>query len=338
MSKFTKLERQYVKGIVQNLSLQRFSDSEIVDWLRTEKKIELDRSTVSKIRNQAEKEAESWYDELRESGARYIALYKERLDSLLSYQKKLHELMNKNPNPELVIRAISELHRIELSLHTLMKELPGDITTSKDKDIAKQDNKVHDWNESLNGPRLKTFAEWYENVRELGLMTHEIGRMQYDAYVKEWNNGMFGFDSLPPKSIVRESPSEEPGPDSECSSWRPESDFISRRTETDAQVQTDTETGIVVQPLHKSESALKLRERKPQQQKQGKPQLSTEVSIGNESGREPEELEEEETIIIKGPGQKHALGIHCTQCHGIYLNLYSYNNHEPCMQQVGGFT
>ena len=33
---------------------------------------------------------------------------------------------------ELVLRAISELHRIEISLHTLMKELPGDIKTTKD--------------------------------------------------------------------------------------------------------------------------------------------------------------------------------------------------------------
>jgi hypothetical protein len=74
-----------------------------------------------------------WYIELRDSGAKYIAVYKERLDSLLSYQKKLHELCDSESSPELVLRAISELHKIEMSLHTLMKELPGDIKTSKDK-------------------------------------------------------------------------------------------------------------------------------------------------------------------------------------------------------------
>jgi hypothetical protein len=106
-------------------------------------------------------------------------------------------------------------------------------------------------------------------------MTQEITRTQYDAYVKEWNNGMFGLDSLPPKSIVRESadsPSaaEEPEPDSESSTW---SDFFSRQTETDAQVQTDTETGIVIQPSH--ECAIKFREGKPQQHKQREPKNDT---------------------------------------------------------------
>jgi hypothetical protein len=84
---FTKAEREYVKSVVHNLSVQRLTDREIVDWLNTEKKIELDRSTVSRIRNQAEKEAEEWYIGLR-NGSRYIATYKQRLDSLLSYQKR----------------------------------------------------------------------------------------------------------------------------------------------------------------------------------------------------------------------------------------------------------
>jgi hypothetical protein len=39
---------------------------------------------------------------------------KDRLDSLLSYQKELHEIPNRHANPELGIRAISELPRIGL--------------------------------------------------------------------------------------------------------------------------------------------------------------------------------------------------------------------------------
>ena len=87
---------------------------------------------MTKIKNSVVEEAEKWYIELRDSGAKYIAVYKERLDSLLSYQKKLHELCESESSPELVLRAISELHKIEMSLHTLMKELPGDIKTSED--------------------------------------------------------------------------------------------------------------------------------------------------------------------------------------------------------------
>ena len=71
-----------------------------------------------------EKEAGNWYIELRESGSKYLAVYKDRLDSLLSYQKKLHEIMAGSESPEIRIRAIAELHRIEMSIFSLFKELP----------------------------------------------------------------------------------------------------------------------------------------------------------------------------------------------------------------------
>jgi len=131
---FTKAEREYVKGIVHNLSFQRFNDREIVQWLHDEKQIDVDRITISKIRNQTEKEAAKWYTSLRESGSKFVAIYKQRLDSILSYQKKLHEIINQcGKSPEIVLRAISELHRIEISLHTLMKELPGDVQIEEPK-------------------------------------------------------------------------------------------------------------------------------------------------------------------------------------------------------------
>lgn len=122
--KFTKTEKQYLRGIIQNLSLQRLTDQEIVDYLQREKKIEISRSTATKIRNKVVEEAGNWYLELRESGYRTIAFYKERLDSLLSYQKKLNEIMDYAVAPEIRIRAIAELHRIEMSLHTIFQELP----------------------------------------------------------------------------------------------------------------------------------------------------------------------------------------------------------------------
>jgi Rps23 Pro-64 3,4-dihydroxylase Tpa1-like proline 4-hydroxylase len=93
--KVAKPEKQYVRGIIHNLSLSRWTDQEIVDYLHDEKRIDLARSTVSKIKNQIEAQAEKWYIELRESRYKYIATYKERLDSLFSYQRKLHEILAK---------------------------------------------------------------------------------------------------------------------------------------------------------------------------------------------------------------------------------------------------
>ena len=85
--KFTKTEKQYLRGIIHKYSLQRLTDQEIVDYLQREKKIDISRSTATKIRNQVVEEAGDWYLQLRESGTKTIAFFKERLDSLLSYQK-----------------------------------------------------------------------------------------------------------------------------------------------------------------------------------------------------------------------------------------------------------
>ncbi|MDP9289784.1 MAG: helix-turn-helix domain-containing protein [Thermoproteota archaeon] len=91
--KFTKSEKQYLRGIIHNLSLSRWTAQEIADYLRDEKKIEISRSTVTKTMNQIEQSAENWYIELRNSRYKYIATYKERLDSLLSHQKKLNDIV-----------------------------------------------------------------------------------------------------------------------------------------------------------------------------------------------------------------------------------------------------
>jgi hypothetical protein len=53
-----------------------------------------------------------------------VAIYKERIDSLFSYQKKLHEIINDTKKPEVQLRAISELHSIEMSIFSLWKQLP----------------------------------------------------------------------------------------------------------------------------------------------------------------------------------------------------------------------
>lgn len=88
-------EREYVKGLVHNLSFQRWTNQQIANYLTEEKKIEISRSTVSRIKNQVERNAEKWYIELKQTSYKYIALYKERLDSLFFYQNRLHHILDK---------------------------------------------------------------------------------------------------------------------------------------------------------------------------------------------------------------------------------------------------
>lgn len=129
--KCTNSEREYVRGLVHNLSFQRWTDQEIANYLNDEKKIEISRSRVSRIKNQVERNAEKWYIELRQSRYKYIAMYKERIDSLFSYQRKLNQIIDAYLRPgdiiytDTIIRAIAELHRIEMSIFGLWKQLPA---------------------------------------------------------------------------------------------------------------------------------------------------------------------------------------------------------------------
>ena len=52
-------------------------------------------------------------------------MFKERIDSLFSYQKKLHEIINSEEKAEIRIRAITELHSIEVTLFQMWKQLPN---------------------------------------------------------------------------------------------------------------------------------------------------------------------------------------------------------------------
>ena len=61
-------------------------------------------------------------------------MFKERIDSLLSYQKKLHKIIastsidaegEREPRPEVKIKAITELYAIEFTLFQLWKRLPN---------------------------------------------------------------------------------------------------------------------------------------------------------------------------------------------------------------------
>lgn len=62
--KYTKSEKEYIKALIQNLSLKRLTDQEIVDYLRSEKQIEIGRSIVIRTRNESEKQAAKWYTDL----------------------------------------------------------------------------------------------------------------------------------------------------------------------------------------------------------------------------------------------------------------------------------
>ena len=140
--KFTKTEKQYQRGIIHNLSLQRWTDQEITDYLYNEKNMNISRSQVSRIKNIIEESAEKWYIELRQSRYKLIATYKERLDSLLSYQKTLNDIVTTTKKEENKIRAIATLQSIELDIFNIYKQLPNiRIEDVNNNDNDNQENK-----------------------------------------------------------------------------------------------------------------------------------------------------------------------------------------------------
>jgi hypothetical protein len=162
--KQSKSEKQYLRGVIHNLSLQRWTDQEITDYLH-EKGTNIARTTVNSIKNQIEKQAENWYIELRQSRYKFIATYKERLDSLLSYQKKLNEIISDTKKPEVQIRAISELHSIEMSIFSLWKQLPALDIVDTNKDDHNSEEYQYD-NVGRNGlPRAISYGP-EEDVRQ----------------------------------------------------------------------------------------------------------------------------------------------------------------------------
>ena len=196
---FTKSEREYVKALVHGLSLKRITDQEIVQWLHDEKEIDLDRSTVSKMRNQIEQNAEKWYIELRQSRYKYIATYKERLDSLLSYQKKLHDIISNTNKDEVKLRAISELHSIEMSIFSLWKQLPAlDIVDTKDNKDDHSDKYQYDNVGPTGLPRAISYGpEEDERLDRKAYFALKEGDGPLDARFKASMDEKYGLPNEP---------------------------------------------------------------------------------------------------------------------------------------------
>lgn len=108
--KVAKSEKQYVRGIVHNLSLSRWTDQEIVDYLRDEKKINIARSTVNSIKNQVEKQARKWY---LVSGT--------SIHSVQIYRKLQIPIQCRNNFPSLNISSCSREHYLAVTNDILTK-------------------------------------------------------------------------------------------------------------------------------------------------------------------------------------------------------------------------
>jgi hypothetical protein len=109
--------------MIAHLSFERYTEREIVEELKNrDPPINLSKTAIHDIRVALEKQAEKWYIDLRDSRYRYLATYKDRIDSLFKYQNMLHKAIQNREMDKL--SAIKELHSIERTIKDIYKEIP----------------------------------------------------------------------------------------------------------------------------------------------------------------------------------------------------------------------
>jgi hypothetical protein len=85
----------------------------------------ISRRALYEIRQSIKKDSYQWYKSMREGQYEYIHEFKERIDEILSLQKKHHEIIQKNEhNPQIQQTSLAELHRLSITLSNLYDVAP----------------------------------------------------------------------------------------------------------------------------------------------------------------------------------------------------------------------
>jgi hypothetical protein len=130
--KFTTEESRLIESIVARLSIKRIPDSEIITEIKRQTDKKITRQTLYNTRQRIKKESYQWYKTMREGQFEYIHEFKERIDEILSLQKKHHQIIDSNEhNPQIQQTSLAELHRLSLTLSNLFDVAPtiiNDVT------------------------------------------------------------------------------------------------------------------------------------------------------------------------------------------------------------------
>ena len=126
MTKFTNAERITVKSIVANLSIKRIPDAEIINEIFAKTNKTITRMELWNIRQRIKKDSYHWYKTMREGQYEYIHEFKERINEILSLQKKHHQIIDSNEdNPALQQTSLAELHRLNITLSNYFDVAPS---------------------------------------------------------------------------------------------------------------------------------------------------------------------------------------------------------------------
>lgn len=96
----------------------------------------MDRS-LSNVRQQIKRESYHWYKTMREGEYEYIHEFKERINEIMSLQKKHHEIVMRNEdNSQIQQTSLAELHRLTITLSNLYDVAPTIIGVGPNATIS----------------------------------------------------------------------------------------------------------------------------------------------------------------------------------------------------------
>jgi hypothetical protein len=78
------------------------------------------------IKQQIKRESYHWYKTMREGEYEYLHEFKERINEIMDLQKKVHKIIDNNENnPAIQLNAISELHKLNITLSNYFDVAPS---------------------------------------------------------------------------------------------------------------------------------------------------------------------------------------------------------------------
>jgi hypothetical protein len=145
MSKLTSIQKEQLKRMVLDSVLQRLTMSETQAYVKSKLGVEITIDYLNHVKMELRQDSQKELSHLRKNRLSYMNhLFFERIDEVKNMQRKLWEIItsNQEDKPDVVVRSISELHKLSNSLCQMYEMLPvlGRLPSDAFAGIAEDNN------------------------------------------------------------------------------------------------------------------------------------------------------------------------------------------------------
>ena len=157
-SKFTDLQKGYLKQFVADCLIKRFTLEESLLYLKDKLGIEVEEDEFNYLKGELKRDIRRNVHYLRRYEYAYIREYLDRIDEMKLIQKRLWSLIEDNSdNPQLQKDCLSELSKSTIALADFYRSI-------KDLDQG---------NDELNATNLESIHEPVSDTKESNVLTNE---------------------------------------------------------------------------------------------------------------------------------------------------------------------